>query len=130
MSTSAIATQLKPCPIYIDGRPQISRGEVLIQHNPATGEPVAEIPICTHEEVSAAIASAQAAFPAWSATPVMNRCRVLFHFHQLMEKHADELIALVTEENGKVREEARGSFQRGLECVEFACGVSSMMMGE
>jgi len=70
MSTSAIATQLKPCPIYIDGRPQISRGEVLIQHNPATGEPVAEIPICTHEEVSAAIASAQAAFPAWSATPV------------------------------------------------------------
>ncbi|PYY02545.1 MAG: hypothetical protein DMG63_00535 [Acidobacteria bacterium] len=92
MSTSAIATQLKPCPIYIDGRPQISRGEVLIQHNPATGEPVAEIPICTHEEVSAAIASAQAAFPAWSATPVMNRCRVLFHFHQLMEKHSLPLI--------------------------------------
>jgi malonate-semialdehyde dehydrogenase (acetylating) / methylmalonate-semialdehyde dehydrogenase len=55
---------------------------------------------------------------------------VLFHFHQQMEKHADELIALVTEENGKVREEARGSFQRGLECVEFACGVSSLMMGE
>ena len=130
MSTSAIATQLKPCPIYIDGRPQISRGEVLIQHNPATGEPVAEIPICTRDEVSAAIASAQTAFPAWNAMPVMNRCRVLFHFHQLMEKHADELIALVTEENGKVREEARGSFQRGLECVEFACGVSSMMMGE
>ena len=61
---------------------------------------------------------------------MLNRCRVLFHFHQLMEKHADELIALVTEENGKVREEARGSFQRGLECVEFACGVSSLMMGE
>ena len=91
---------------------------------------MAEIPICTHDEVAAAIASAQAAFPAWSATPVLNRCRVLFHFHQLMEKHADELIALVTEENGKVREEARGSFQRGLECVEFACGVSSLMMGE
>ncbi|PYY14386.1 MAG: methylmalonate-semialdehyde dehydrogenase (CoA acylating) [Acidobacteria bacterium] len=130
MSISAIATQLKPCPIYIDGRARISRGDVLIQHNPATGEPVAEIPICTHDEVAAAIASAQAAFPAWSATPVLNRCRVLFHFHQLMEKHADELIALVTEENGKVREEARGSFQRGLECVEFACGVSSLMMGE
>ncbi|PYY19344.1 MAG: methylmalonate-semialdehyde dehydrogenase (CoA acylating) [Acidobacteria bacterium] len=130
MSISAIATQLKPCPIYIDGRARMSRGDVLIQHNPATGEPVAEIPICTHDEVAAAIASAQAAFPAWSTTPVLNRCRVLFHFHQLMEKHADELIALVTEENGKVREEARGSFQRGLECVEFACGVSSLMMGE
>ena len=130
MSGSAIATQLKSCPIYINGKPQISRGEVLIQHNPATGEPVAEIPLCTREEVSSAIASAQAAFPAWSATPVLNRCRVLFHFHQLMEKHADELIALIIEENGKVRDEARGSFQRGLECVEFACGVSSLMMGE
>lgn len=130
MSSSAIATQLKSCPIYINGKPQISRGEVLIQHNPATGEPVAEIPLCTREEVSSAIASAQAAFPAWSATPVLNRCRVLFHFHQLMEKHADELIALIIEENGKVRDEARGSFQRGLECVEFACGVSSLMMGE
>ena len=130
MSSSAIATQLKSCPIYINGKPQISRGEVLIQHNPATGEPVAEIPLCTREEVCSAIASAQAAFPAWSATPVLNRCRVLFHFHQLMEKHADELIALIIEENGKVRDEARGSFQRGLECVEFACGVSSLMMGE
>jgi malonate-semialdehyde dehydrogenase (acetylating) / methylmalonate-semialdehyde dehydrogenase len=130
MSSSAIASQLKPCPIYVNGTAQISRGETFIQHNPATGEEVAEIPLCTADEVSAAIASAQTAFPAWSATPVLNRCRVLFHFHQQMEKHADELIALVTEENGKVREEARGSFQRGLECVEFACGVSSLMMGE
>jgi malonate-semialdehyde dehydrogenase (acetylating) / methylmalonate-semialdehyde dehydrogenase len=130
MFSSAIASQLKPCPIYVNGTAQISRGETFIQHNPATGEEVAEIPLCTADEVSAAIASAQAAFPAWSATPVLNRCRVLFHFHQQMEKHADELIALVTEENGKVREEARGSFQRGLECVEFACGVSSLMMGE
>src|SRR5437588_3278854 len=130
MSSSAIASQLKPCPIYVNGRPQISRGETFFQHNPATGEAVAEIPLCTAGEVSAAIASAHAAFPAWSATPVLNRCRVLFHFHQQMEKHADELIALVTQENGKVREEARGSFQRGLECVEFACGVSSLMMGE
>jgi malonate-semialdehyde dehydrogenase (acetylating) / methylmalonate-semialdehyde dehydrogenase len=130
MSSSAVASQLKPCPIYVNGKAQISRGETFIQHNPATGEEVAEIPLCTADEVSAAIASAQAAFPAWSATPVLNRCRVLFHFHQQMEKHADELIALVTEENGKVRDEARGSFQRGLECVEFACGVSSLMMGE
>jgi len=130
MSSSAIATQLKSCPIFIDGKARLSRGEVLIQHNPATGEPVAEIPLCTSDEVSAAIASAQAAFPAWSATPVLNRCRVLFHLHTLMEKHADDLMLLIVEENGKTREEARGSFQRGLECVEFASGVSSLMMGE
>jgi len=130
MSSSAIATHLKSCPIFIDGKARLSRGEVLIQHNPATGEPVAEIPLCTSDEVSAAIASAQAAFPAWSATPVLNRCRVLFHLHTLMEKHADDLMLLIVEENGKTREEARGSFQRGLECVEFASGVSSLMMGE
>ncbi len=130
MSTVAAANQLKSCPLIINGKPQISRGEILTQYNPATGEPVAEIPLSTREEVSAAIAAAQAAFPAWAATPVLNRCRVLFHVHQLMEKHADELRALITEENGKTREEARGSFQRGLECVEFAAGVSSMMMGE
>jgi malonate-semialdehyde dehydrogenase (acetylating)/methylmalonate-semialdehyde dehydrogenase len=130
MSTLATATQLKPCPIFINGKPQVSRGESFTQCNPATGEPVAEIPLCTPQEVSAAIASAQAAFPGWRDTPVLNRCRVLFHFRELMEKHADELIALVTEENGKTREEARGSFQRGLECVEFACGVPSLMMGE
>jgi malonate-semialdehyde dehydrogenase (acetylating)/methylmalonate-semialdehyde dehydrogenase len=129
-SSSAIATELKPCPIYIDGKPQLSRGETFIQHDPATGEAVAEIPVCTPDEVSAAIASAQSAFPSWSATPVLNRCRVLFHFHDLMEKHSAELIALITEENGKTTEESRGSFQRGLECVEFACGVSSLMMGE
>ncbi|HEX4664349.1 MAG TPA: aldehyde dehydrogenase family protein, partial [Terriglobales bacterium] len=110
MSSSAVASQLKPCPIYVNGKPQVSRGQTFVQHNPATGEEVAEIPLCTADEVSAAITSAQDAFPAWSAMPVLNRCRVLFHFHQQMEKHADELIALVTEENGKVREEARGSF--------------------
>jgi malonate-semialdehyde dehydrogenase (acetylating)/methylmalonate-semialdehyde dehydrogenase len=130
MSTLATATQLKACPIYINGKPQVSRGENFTQYNPATGEPVAEIPLCTPQEVSAAVASAHAAFPGWRDTPVLNRCRVLFHFRDLMEKHADELIALVTEENGKTREEARGSFQRGLECVEFACGVPSLMMGE
>lgn len=130
MSTLAAATQLKSCPLFINGKPQISRGEMLTQYNPATGEPVAEIPLSTREEVSAAIASAQAAFPQWAATPVLNRCRVLFHVHRLMEQHADELMALITEENGKTAAEARGSFQRGLECVEFAAGVSSMMMGE
>jgi malonate-semialdehyde dehydrogenase (acetylating)/methylmalonate-semialdehyde dehydrogenase len=116
--------------MFINGKPQISRGESFTQYNPATGEPVSEIPLCTPQEVSAAIASAQAAFPGWRDTPVLNRCRVLFHFREQMEKHADELIALVTEENGKTRDEARGSFQRGLECVEFACGVPSLMMGE
>lgn len=130
MSTLAIANQLKSCPIYINGKPFLSHGKMLTQHNPATGEAVAEIPQCTREEISAAIQSAQDAFSGWAGTPVLQRCRVLFHFRELLEKHAEELIALITEENGKTLEEAKGSYQRGLECVEFACGAPSLMMGE
>jgi malonate-semialdehyde dehydrogenase (acetylating)/methylmalonate-semialdehyde dehydrogenase len=130
MSTSTTAVELKRCPLYIDGQAVISRGPKDIQYNPATGEPVAEIPRTTPEEVSAAVAAAVKAFPAWSRTPVLQRCRVLFKFRELLETHAAELIALIIEENGKTTEEARGSLQRGIECVEFACGAPTLMMGE
>lgn len=130
MSPTATAAELKPCPLYINGKPVISKGPKDIQYNPATGEAVAEIPRTTPEEISAAIESARQAFPAWSKTPVLQRCRVLFKYRQLLEEHAQELIALITEENGKTIEEARGSFQRGIECIEFACGAPTLMMGD
>jgi len=129
MATTS-ALELKSCPLYINGKAVISRGPKDVQHNPATGEAVAEIPRSTAEEISAAVDAAHAAFPAWSRTPVLQRCRVLFQFRQVLEDHADELIPLITEENGKTLDEARGSFQRGIECVEFACGVPSLMMGD
>jgi malonate-semialdehyde dehydrogenase (acetylating) / methylmalonate-semialdehyde dehydrogenase len=128
--STQIAIDLKICKIYIDGKQKDSDGKLYQQLNPATGEPVALIPYCTTAEVDAAIASAQAAFPGWSKTPVLQRSRILFHFRDLLEKHSQELIALITEENGKTLEEAKGSFQRGLECVEFACGAPTLMMGE
>ncbi|HMK31912.1 MAG TPA: CoA-acylating methylmalonate-semialdehyde dehydrogenase [Terriglobales bacterium] len=130
MAISAVSVDVKPCPILIDGKRQTSRGRTEVQTNPATGQPAALVPYCTAEEISAAVAAAQRAFPAWSTTPVLQRARVLFRYRQILEAHADELISLVTEENGKTREEAKGSFQRGLECVEFASGVPSLMMGE
>src|SRR5215471_16720743 len=130
MSPTATAVELKPCPLYINGHPVISRGTKDIQYNPATGEAVAEIPRTTPEEIFAAIESARNAFPGWSKTPVLQRCRVLFQYREVLENHAQELIALITEENGKTLEEARGSFQRGIECVEFACGAPTLMMGE
>src|SRR5215469_18762147 len=130
MAPTATATELKSCPLYINGKPVISRGPKDIQYNPATGEAVAEIPRTTAEEISAAVESAYNAFPAWSRTPVLQRCRVLFKYRQVLEEHADEFIALITEENGKTVEESRGSFQRGIECIEFACGAPSLMMGE
>src|SRR5215467_7478363 len=130
MSPTATAVELKSCPLYIDGKPVISRGQKDIQYNPATGEAVAEIPRSTAEEISAAVEAAHRAFPAWSKTPVLQRCRVLFKYRHLLEANAQELIGLITEENGKTIEEARGSFQRGIECIEFACGAPSLMMGD
>src|SRR5215472_4248775 len=121
MSPTATAVELKPCPLYINGQPVISRGQKDIQYNPATGEAVAEIPRTTAEEISAAVEAARNAFPGWSRTPVLQRCRVLFKYRQVLEANADELIALITEENGKTLDESRGSFQRGIECIEFAC---------
>jgi len=131
MSNSAsVATELKYCHLHVNGKKQTSRGKLHTQYNPATGEPAAEIPYCTSEEVDAAIAAAQAAFPGWSQTPVLQRARILFHFRDLVEKHSAELVSLITEENGKTTEEAKGSFMRGLECIEFACGAPTLMMGE
>src|SRR5215472_1539326 len=130
MSTSATSIELKPCPLYIDGKPLVSRGPKDIQYNPATGEAVAEIPRTTPEEISAAVGAAHKAFPSWSRTPVLQRCRVLFKYREILENHAQELIALITEENGKTIEEARGSFQRGIECIEFACSAPTLMMGD
>src|SRR6266404_4627972 len=129
-NSTQIAVDLKICKIYIDGKQKDSDGKLYQQLNPATGEPTALIPYCTSAEVDSAITSAQAAFPGWSRTPVLQRSRILFHFRDLLEKHSEELIALITEENGKTLEESKGSFQRGLECVEFACGAPTLMMGE
>jgi malonate-semialdehyde dehydrogenase (acetylating)/methylmalonate-semialdehyde dehydrogenase len=130
MPGSATSVELKPCPLYINGRPIISRGPKDIQHNPATGEAVAEIPRTTPQEISAAIESARQAFPAWSKTPVIQRCKLLFKYRELLEAHAQEIAALITEENGKTLAEARGSFERGIECIEFACGAPTLVMGD
>lgn len=130
MATATTAVELKPVPLYINGKRVISKGPKEIQYNPATGEAVAEVPRCTTEEISAAVEAAHQAFPGWSKTPVIQRCKVLFKLRELMEANSEELIALVTEENGKTIEEARGSFARGVECIEFACGAPTLMMGE
>jgi malonate-semialdehyde dehydrogenase (acetylating)/methylmalonate-semialdehyde dehydrogenase len=130
MSPTATAVDLKPCPLYINGQPVISSGPKDVQYNPANGEALAEIPRTTPEEISAAVEAANSAFPAWSRMPVLQRCRVLFKYRQVLEANAEQLIGLITEENGKTIEEARGSFQRGVECVEFACSAPTLMMGD
>jgi malonate-semialdehyde dehydrogenase (acetylating)/methylmalonate-semialdehyde dehydrogenase len=99
-------------------------------YNPATGEVVGETPLSTKEDVDRAVKQAEAAFPGWAATPVLERARVLFRFKALLEEHFEELRDLVTLENGKDARDAGGEVRRGIEVVEFACGMPTLMMGE
>ncbi|MED1578964.1 CoA-acylating methylmalonate-semialdehyde dehydrogenase [Bacillus safensis] len=98
--------------------------------NPATGKVIAEVPLSTKEDVERAVQVANEAFQTWSKTAVPRRARVLFKYQQLLVENWDELAELVTLENGKSLTEARGEVQRGIECVEFAAGVPTLMMGK
>lgn len=98
-------------------------------YNPSTGEVVAQAPQCTAAEVEAAVAAAQAAFPAWADTPPNKRVQVLFRMKALLDKHLDELTLLVATEHGKVWDEAMGDVLKVTEVVEFACGIPHLMMG-
>jgi malonate-semialdehyde dehydrogenase (acetylating) / methylmalonate-semialdehyde dehydrogenase len=98
--------------------------------NPATGDTTAQVPLASASEVADTVAVAEAAFPVWAATPPLARARILFRFKALLERRADELIRLIVSEHGKVSEDARGSLTRGIEVVEFACGIPHLLKGE
>ena len=97
--------------------------------NPATGEPLGHAPAGSAAEVNAAVEAAQAAFPAWRATPAADRVQFLFKLKNLLEEHLDELARLITIENGKTLAEAKGELRRGIENVEVACGIPVLMQG-
>jgi malonate-semialdehyde dehydrogenase (acetylating) / methylmalonate-semialdehyde dehydrogenase len=98
--------------------------------NPATGEPLGRVPMCGTTEVNEAVRAAREAFPKWRETPVVVRARYLFKFKALLDEHFDEIARIVTQENGKTVDEARGSLRRGIENVEHACGMPTLMMGD
>lgn len=99
--------------------------------NPANfTQQVASVREASATQVDAACAAAHAAFPAWRATPPPDRARILFRYRELLEKHFDELAMLLVQENGKLLSEARGSVRRGLDVVEFACGIPTLLMGK
>lgn len=97
--------------------------------NPATGEVIAHVPISTKKDVDMAVAAAKEAFRTWKDVPVPKRARIMFKFQQLLVENWDELAKLITKENGKNYKEAYGEVQRGIECVEFAAGAPTLMMG-
>ena len=116
---------------YINGRAFAGTGERRAEvFNPASGQVAARVALAGREDTEQAIAAAQAAFPAWAAVTPLNRARVLFRFKALCEQHADELTALITHEHGKVLSDAAGELARGLEVVEFACGIPHLQKGE
>jgi malonate-semialdehyde dehydrogenase (acetylating)/methylmalonate-semialdehyde dehydrogenase len=105
-------------------------GPTELVFNPASGEVIGETPLSTPREVDQAVRAAAQAFPAWSNLAVVARTDILFRFRGLIEQHFDELAALVTLENGKDAKDARGEVRRGLEMVDFACGMPTLLMGE
>jgi malonate-semialdehyde dehydrogenase (acetylating)/methylmalonate-semialdehyde dehydrogenase len=98
--------------------------------NPAVGKVVRRVPLCNAADIDAGVKAAAAALPAWRDTPPLRRARVMQKFLQLLQAHQKELAALVTEEHGKTLPDAMGSVQRGIEVVEFACGIPHLLKGE
>ena len=99
-------------------------------YNPATGEVQAKVNLASKTDVDSAIKCAAKAFPNWADTPPITRARILFKFKELIEKNSDELTKLIVAEHGKVYDDAKGSLTRGLEVVEFACGIPHLLKGE
>lgn len=98
--------------------------------NPATGEVIGSVPISNVSDVQKAVEIANETFKTWKKVAVPKRARILFRYQQLLIEHWDELANIITLENGKSYSEAKGEVQRGIECVEFAAGAPSLMMGE
>ncbi|MBU7591379.1 CoA-acylating methylmalonate-semialdehyde dehydrogenase [Metabacillus halosaccharovorans] len=116
---------------YIGGKwIESNSGKTEVVPNPATGETLAHVPLSSREDLDHAVEVAAEAFKTWSTTAVPRRARVLFKYQQLLVENWDELARLVTLENGKSYNEAYGEVQRGIECVEFAAGAPTLMMGK
>ena len=98
--------------------------------NPATGEVAARVALASKQETEEAIRVATEALPSWSNTPPLKRARVMFKFKELLEKHIDDLASMITSEHGKVFSDAKGEIARGIEVVEFACGIPQLLKGE
>lgn len=118
-------------PLLIDGTWRASasaRGAPVL--DPARGSELARVPFATAAEIDDAVSAARRAFPAWREVPVPERAQVMFRYKRLLEEHLEELARMVSRENGKLIAEARGEVRRGIEVVDFAAGMPSLMMGE
>jgi len=131
MSSTATSEKTEQVPYLCGGEWRTSQsnqwGNV---HNPSFGTVIGQVPICTPGEIDEVIASSQAALGEWSRTPVVDRARIMFSLHHFMDEQFEDLSQLVTREHGKTLPEARAEVQRGLEMVEFAASVPTMIQGD
>ncbi|TDQ59461.1 malonate-semialdehyde dehydrogenase (acetylating)/methylmalonate-semialdehyde dehydrogenase [Mesocricetibacter intestinalis] len=116
---------------FINGKHAESKSDQIWPiFNPATGKQIRQVRMSTAEDVEAATQAAYNAFPAWAATSPLKRARILFKFKELLQRDWDALARLISEEHGKVYSDACGELTRGLEVVEFACGIPHLLKGE
>ncbi len=99
-------------------------------HDKATRELIGEVPVAHREQAGSAVASARKAFDHWREVPVVERARLFFRYADALERRREELALSVSRENGKTLADARAEVRRGIEAVEFACGMPSLMMGD
>jgi malonate-semialdehyde dehydrogenase (acetylating)/methylmalonate-semialdehyde dehydrogenase len=114
---------------FIGGEWVESKGEIRDVINPATGKTIARVPISTKEEIDAAVKAAKEAFPDWRRTTPVARARYLFRLRELLEENFEEVSRIQTQEHGKTIDESRGETRRGIENVEVACGIPTLIQG-
>ncbi|MCY4144717.1 MAG: CoA-acylating methylmalonate-semialdehyde dehydrogenase [Gammaproteobacteria bacterium] len=127
------ATEIRPLETvghYVDGAEVPDSTRVLAVTNPATGEVSRNVACASRDLVKDAVTAASNAFPMWGNTEPLKRARVLFRFKELLETHEDEIVALITNEHGKTLDDAKGELIRGIEVVEYACGIPELLKGE
>src|SRR6185503_17293399 len=121
---------LATVPVWINGKAVVPQGRMGEVYNPATGQVTKRVPYCNHEVIDQAVQAAAAALPEWRDASILRRARVMQRFLALLQKHQSEIAKLITEEHGKTLPDAMGSVQRGIEVVEFACGIPQLLKGE
>ncbi|MGH9659519.1 MAG: CoA-acylating methylmalonate-semialdehyde dehydrogenase [Bryobacteraceae bacterium] len=124
-----VAEDVRTLKFFYGGKWEPASGESRPVMNPSTGQVIAQVPFATPGEVDRAVRAAQEAFLKWREVPVVERVQVLYRYKGLLEKNLDAIARILSTENGKTLDDARGSVRRGIQMVEVACGMPSLMMG-
>ena len=122
--------QLERLGHYIDGEHVNKDGRVGDIFNPSTGTIIKQVVMADLETIDRAVIAAKEAFQLWQKFSAIDRAGIMFQFKGLLEQHHDQIIRLITEEHGKVLDDAHGEFNRGLEIIEYACGAPELLKGE